>query len=89
MTAIVFSMVFILVFFYTYSGILGFYIFVLDILDFVIADFLYCYISYKIYTDFRTGGVSDSVKGVAVIVLIFLCFVIWTNNPPDLGLFWG
>ena len=89
MTALVFSMLFILVFFYTYSGILGFYLLPLDILDFVIADFLYCFISYKMYNNICVGSVSDSIKGIAVIVLIALCFVIWTNNPPDLGLFWG
>ena len=89
MTAIVLAMAFILVFFYTYSGILGFNLLLLDIVDFVIADFLCCYISFKMISDSCQGDRSDSVKGIALLFLICLCFVLWTNNPPDLGVFWG
>ena len=89
MTSITLSMIFIIVFFYTYSGILGFNLIFLDIGDFVIADALCCFISYKMLTGPCRGDKADSLKGVATLRVIGLCFVLLTNNPPDLGLFWG
>lgn len=89
MVAIVSSLMFVLTFFYTYSGILGFNLFLLDILDFVTADFLCCYISYAILNSSILGDKSDSVKGFSVLLFIAFCFIVWTNNPPDLGVFWG
>lgn len=89
MTAVVSAMTFVLTFFYTYSGILGFNLILLDILDFVLADFLCCLVSYAILKGSALGNKSDSVKGLAVLMLIAFCFIVWTNNPPDLGMFWG
>jgi len=89
MTSTVSAMAFILIFFYTYSGILGFYLLFFDILDFILADLLCCIISYKFLSSPAVGDKSDSVKAIFVMILITLCFVIWTNNPPDLGVFWG
>lgn len=89
MTAILSALIFILTFFYTYSGILGFNLFLLDIFDFVMADFIFCYLSYKMYTLSDKGDVSDSVKAVFVLLILAMCFIFWTNNPPDLGVFWG
>ena len=89
MTAIAVAMLFVLVFFYTYSGILGFNLIFMDIGDFVIADFLYCFVSCKMLKSSCRGNRSDSLKGIVTLGVITLCFILWTNNPPDLGLFWG
>lgn len=88
MTAILSALVFTVVFFYTYSGVLGFNLLFLDLLDFVLSDFVCCYVSLMLLNSSVSGSKSDSVKGIAVLVLLFLCFIIWTDNPPDLGIFW-
>ena len=73
MTSIVSSLAFVLTFFYTYSGILGFNLFFLDILDFVLADFLCCLVSYAILKSSALGEKSDSAKGLAVLIFIAFC----------------
>jgi len=89
MTSILLAMLFIVVFFYTYSGVLGFNLSVLDILSFVIATFILFYISYNMLKDLSSGTKADSIKAIAVLLLLMVCFIIWTDNPPDLGIFWG
>ena len=89
MTAIVSAMGFILSFFYTYSGILGFNLAFFDIADFIMGDLVYCFISYKMVTSDIAGDKSDSLKGITAIGVIAMCFILWTYNPPDLGVFWG
>lgn len=89
MTAVLSSMLFIVVFFYTYSGVLGFNIAVLDILSFAIADFILFYVSFNMLKASSSGNKADSLKAIAVLLLLAVCFIIWTDNPPDLGIFWG
>lgn len=89
MTAILSSMLFIVVFFYTYSGILGYNLAVLDILSFVIATGILTFISYNMQNSTSSGGMADSIKAIAVLILLTVCFIMWTDNPPDLGIFWG
>ena len=89
MTAILSALCFIVAFFYTYSGVLGFTLVPVDILSFVIADFICFYLSWRLLNLPTGGDISDSIKGIAVLLLLLVCFVIWTNNPPDIGIFWG
>ena len=89
MTAILSALLFTVVFYYTYSGILGFNILLVDLLDFVLSDFLCFYVSYNLLNSSSRGSRADSIKGIAVLLLLSLCFILWTNNPPDLGIFWG
>ena len=89
MTAILSSMLFIVVFFYTYSGILGYNLAVLDILSFVIATGILTFISYNMQNSTSSGTNADSIKAMAVLILLTVCFIMWTDNPPDLGIFWG
>lgn len=89
MTSILSGLMFILIFFYTYSGILGFNLLVLDILDFFLAVALYFYLCCYMLQNYSDGSFSDSLKGIVVLFLVGVCFVVWTNSPPDLGVFWG
>lgn len=89
MTAIVTALLFILTFFYTYSGILGFNLLALDIADFIFADAICFCLSFYMMTASCESDFSDSLKGLAVLIILAMCFVLWTNNPPDLGVFWG
>lgn len=89
MTSILSAIVFIVVFFYTYSGILGFNLPVLDILSFFVATFILTFISYNMQKQASTGSKGDSIKAMVVLILLTVCFIMWTDNPPDLGIFWG
>ncbi|MBQ6894872.1 MAG: hypothetical protein IJN40_05210 [Clostridia bacterium] len=89
MTSIILAMCFIVIFFYTYSGVLGFNLAIIDVLSFVIADFILFYLSYNMLKSSLSGTKADSLKAVAVLLLFIVCFILWTDNPPDLGIFWG
>ncbi len=82
------SLMFLVVFFYTYSGILGFSLSAVDIALFFVSSFLNQYISYRLLTSDGSGDNSDSFRGFIVLMLLAVCFIIWTYNPPMLGIFW-
>ncbi len=81
---IIFSMGFIVIFFYTYSGILGKNIAIIDILSFLIAAILGEYLSYI----FIINKIKCNKK-IAIIILgiIAISFIIFTYFPPKLGIF--
>lgn len=75
----------IVVFFYTYSGILGRSITWIDIAIFYIAVAIYTRMSQK---NLESPKDHDNAGlGAAIFILLFLCFVIFTIRPPQIGLF--
>lgn len=75
----------IVVFFYTYSGILGKNVTWVDISIFYIAVAIYTWISRR-----NLEGEKDHANasiGAAIFIILFLCFVIFTIQPPRIGLF--
>ena len=78
------AMAFTVVFFYTYSGIIGKDIPFISILSFFIAIILGEYLAYLL----MTNKVQFN-KNVCIIILVvlLLCFIIFTFNPPKIGFF--
>ena len=78
---------FIVVVFFTYTGILGTNIFLIDILTFLISIVLGEWISYKLMK--RKNESTTQSKILAVVILIFLLysFIICTYIPPEVNLF--
>lgn len=78
---------FIVIAFFTYTGILGVDILILDILIFIISIILGETISYKLMK--RENESNNKTKVLAGIILIFLLFsfIICTFNPPKVNLF--
>lgn len=78
---------FIVVAFFTYTGILGVDILILDILIFITSIILGETISYKLMK--RENESNNKTKVLAGIILIFLLFsfIICTFNPPKVNLF--
>ena len=75
---------FIVVFFYTYSGILGKNISIIDISSFYIAVALGEYISYKlIINNFQ----CNNALSLIVLFVLFITFIYFTFPPPKIGLF--
>ena len=89
MCAIFSALVWIVASFYTYSGVLGFNVFIVDIFIFISAAFICQYISYRLLQKETYAEPADNLRAFVVLLLFVLCFVVWTKNPPDLGIFWG
>lgn len=85
--AIVFGMLFITVFFYTYTGIIGKNFAVLDIGSFVIATILSEFISYKIMKKESFSTRKTRIISVIILILITIMFVFFTFNPPNINYF--
>lgn len=73
------------VIFYTYTGILGYHVFILDFLTFVISVVTaFC----SVYTHTLSCQTKKyTFLLLALTCLIGLCFLLFTYAPPNLGLF--
>jgi hypothetical protein len=73
------------VIFYTYTGILGYNVFILDLLTFILAVIIAFSIVYKLTLSCRMQNRTTLL--CAVICVVLICFLIFTFNPPNIGLF--
>ena len=85
MYGIVFALIFVVVFFYTYTGIIGRSFFLLDIASFIIGILLGEYIVYKMLKQKEMGKLE--ALSIRTSIIILLCFLIFTIYPPILPLF--
>ena len=81
---IITAMAFTVVFFYTYSGIIGKDIPFISILSFFIAIILGEYVAYLLMTN--NVQLNKNIC-IAILAVLLLCFIIFTFNPPKIGLF--
>lgn len=81
---IISSILFTIIFFYTYSGILGTNISFLNITTFYIAVIIGEYISYRVM--FSNFDCNNS-RAIISLALLFFCFIFFTYFPPKIGLF--
>lgn len=80
--ALLLGLIFIVVFFYTYTGILGFNIAFLDILSFFIACFIVYLYSYK-----NINNCKNNFLGIFILFILLILFIIFTFYPPHIGIF--
>lgn len=78
------AILFTIIFFYTYTGILGTNFDILNILTFVFAVFLGEYVSYKIILSYFS---CNKKIAIIILILLLLSFIIFTYLPPKIGLF--
>ena len=81
---IITAMLFTIIFFYTYTGILGTNFDILNILTFVFAVIIGEYITYKIILSYFS---CNKKIAIIILILLFLSFIIFTYIPPKIGLF--
>ena len=81
---IVVAMIFLVSFFYTYTGVLGKNFALIDISSFFIATIIGEFISY-IYMINKYK--CNNIMAVSIILIIFLSFVIFTFKIPNIGIF--
>ena len=78
------TMWFIVIFYFTYVGILGQNIALIDILSFFVAIILSEYITLK---KLIVSNPSNWKLSLAILIVLFICFIIFTFIPPKIGLF--
>lgn len=81
---IVTSMLFIIIFFYTYTGIIGKSIVFIDIASFFVAAILGEYLAYRLMT---SNFKCNNVIAIISLVIILICFIVFTYSPPNIGIF--
>ena len=81
---IIFSMCFIVIFFYTYTGIIGTNFAIIDISSFFIAVILGQYISYK---KMKSMNSCNIIIPIITLLILYFCFLIFTFAPPHIALF--
>lgn len=81
---IVIAMLLIVTGFYSYSGILGMHILPMDIALFYVCSLvLTVYVSHK-----ASRQKNSSLPGILVLLLLAGCFLFFSYNIPNIGLFW-
>ena len=81
---IIAALVFTIIFFFTYTGILGKNIAFIDIASFFTSVFIGEFISYLlIINKFK----CSNILAVIVLVILFICFITFTFYTPKLGIF--
>ena len=78
------SMLFTIIFFYTYTGILGKNIAVIDISSFFIAVIIGEYLAYRLINGYFP---CNNVIAIIVLIVLTICFTIFTFYPPQISLF--
>jgi len=81
---IIISLLFTIIFFYTYTGVLGANIDFINIIIFFIAVILGEYSAYKLMLSTFS---CNNVIAVIVLTILFLSFIFFTYYPPQIGLF--
>lgn len=78
------ALCFIIIFFYTYTGILGKNILLVDITSFFIAVLIL-----EIYTLKKalSNAKYFNFRAIAFLTILLIAFLIFTFNPPKIGLF--
>lgn len=78
------SIIFEIIFFYTYTGILGNNITIIDISLFFVSTILGEFVAYiLIVNKFK----CNNKLALLILFFIFMLFIIFTFNPPKIGLF--
>lgn len=81
---IIVSMLFIIIFFYTYTGIIGKSIVFIDIASFFVAVILGEYLSYKLMiSNFK----CNNITAVVILTIILISFIVFTYFTPKIGIF--
>lgn len=84
---IIFGMLFITVFFFTYTGIIGTNFAVLDIGSFFVGVILSEIIAYKIMQMKNFSTNKTKTISIILIFILTLCFIFFTFNPPNINYF--
>jgi len=81
------AIAFIIVFYYTYTGIIGKNFFIIDILTFIISIIFGEWVSYKLMIRKSESTTLSKILSSAIIFYFLISFILFTYNPPNINLF--
>ena len=81
------AIAFIIVFYYTYTGIIGKTFFIIDILTFIISIILGEWVSYKLMIRKSESTTLSKILSSAIIFYFLISFILFTYNPANINLF--
>ncbi len=82
--AILFSILFIIIFFYTYTGILKRSIVFIDISSFFVAVILGEYLAYKLITN---NFICNNTIAIFILITLLISFILFTYFTPNIEIF--
>ncbi len=85
--ALIASLLLIVVGFYTYTGVLGESVSVVNIMLFIVAAVLNYYLSYSFIEINAFENTSLNRACILILIILFICFWIFTFYPPLINLF--
>lgn len=85
--AIIFEMSFIIIFFYTYTGIIGTNFAFLDISSFIAAIIIGEYVAYRIMVKKQIQNNTIKIIAIIIPIILLITFIFATYNPPMINLF--
>ena len=77
-------MIFTVISYYTYSGVLGKNIDIVNIIIFILAVIIGQYVSYK---KMKSKFYCNNLVAIIILVILYLYFLVFTFYPPQIGLF--
>ena len=81
---ILIAMAFTVIFFYTYTGVIGKNIAIIDILSFFIATIMGEFIAYIFMINkFK----CNNIISIIILIVMFICFATFTYHTPKIGIF--
>lgn len=78
---------FIVISFFTYTGIIGTNFFIIDILIFIISIILGEWTSYKLMKRKNESTIQTKILAGGILIFILSCFIIFTYVTPQVNLF--
>lgn len=79
------AMLFTIIFFYTYTGVIGTNYGWLNIATFVVAILLGAFVTYKVLTSRKIYDAE--VVSILFLIILLFSFMLYTFNPPQIQLF--
>ena len=81
---IIVSLLFMVTFFFTYTGVLGKNISIIDIVSFFVSIILGEFVSYLLIVNkFK----CNRIIAMIVLIVLFICFTVFTYFTPNIGIF--
>lgn len=81
---IISAIFFTIIFFYTYTGIIGTNFAIVDISSFFISVVLGQYVAYQ---KMQSKSYCNNLKAIIILLVLYLCFSVFTFFPPHIAIF--
>lgn len=85
--SVITGMLSIIILFYTYSGVLGYFVDTINIAIYYISLIIMLVVKNKFILKEKLSGQSSNTFSIIILFIITLLFILFTYNPPHLEIF--